>query len=215
MKKIITAIVVLMCLSACKVRIEVPEGGKVVSESGAISCASGQSCDIDVVDLFFDETFKAVPDSGYAFIQWQKKDRGLCGGSTTACRLYTSGFEGNAALMSFLNNNEIFYLSPQFNGLLASTGCTKFAGNSPFCVEGKAPSCDFSTEKAYQLASGMTYAEVVEIIGCHGELASWTSSGDTWIGIYQWRKTPPLVDLVITFTGKKGLDPTADTVTVY
>jgi len=54
----------LLSTTGCKLRIDVPEGGRVVSESGVFSCEPGQTCDIDINDFFFDETFKAVPDDG-------------------------------------------------------------------------------------------------------------------------------------------------------
>jgi hypothetical protein len=113
---ILSLIVVSLLLSACKIQIEVPAGGSVQSTSGAYSCASGKICDIDVVDLFFDEEFVASPESGYLFSGWVKKDRGFCGGNLSSCLLYTSGFEGIEALLSFLESpDETFYLSPTFS----------------------------------------------------------------------------------------------------
>ena len=107
-------IVLLMALSACKISITVPEGGSVATESGSLNCRAGSTCVVDVVDLFFDETFVARPAEGYRFAQWQKQHRGLCGGNSTSCRLFTSGFAGNDALLAFLGNNEVFFLNPVF-----------------------------------------------------------------------------------------------------
>ena len=42
-------------ISGCKIEIQVPSGGAVVSESGAYTCSSGSTCSIDVVDIFFDD----------------------------------------------------------------------------------------------------------------------------------------------------------------
>ena len=116
MRKFACIGVVLLCLglSACKVSITVPEGGSVVTESGTLNCRAGSTCMVDVVDLFFDETFVARPAEGYRFTQWQKQHRGLCGGNSTSCRLFTSGFAGNDALLAFLDNNEVFFLNPVF-----------------------------------------------------------------------------------------------------
>ncbi len=108
------ALLAMVTLAACKIQVTVPEGGKVVTETENFSCASGNTCEISVVDVFFDETFVAVPEDGYTFRQWRKRDRGLCGGSDQPCRLFTAGFTGNDALLAFLRTDEVFYLAPVF-----------------------------------------------------------------------------------------------------
>lgn len=114
-RNILTLIGVSLLLSACKIQIWVPAGGSVQTTSGAFSCAAGKICQLDVVDLFFDEAFVASPESGYFFTGWRKMNRGLCGGGMSACRIVTAGFEGNDSLISFLESpDEIFYLSPTF-----------------------------------------------------------------------------------------------------
>ena len=119
-----------LVLSACKVQVEVPTSGSVTTTSGAISCAAGDVCTVDVTDIYFDETFVAEPDEGFVFSGWKQKHRGFCGGNTAPCRLFTSGFEGNDALMAILENpEEVFYLEPAFQ----STGFNAlFIGHSFF-----------------------------------------------------------------------------------
>ena len=46
-------------IAGCKLEVIVPAGGRVVSESGNFSCDAGQSCTVDITDVFFDETFRA------------------------------------------------------------------------------------------------------------------------------------------------------------
>ena len=111
--KLVTSLLVLG-LTACKISITVPEGGSVSNESGAFVCNAGATCEVEVVDLFFDETFVAQPADGYRFRQWRRQDRGLCGGSSAACRLFTSGFAGNPALLAFLDRDDVFFLDPEF-----------------------------------------------------------------------------------------------------
>lgn len=115
-KKILAASAAALVLAGCKVEIKVPEGGRVITESGNIeACESGQTCIVDVVDIFFDETFVAEPAEGMMFSGWEKLDRGLCGGNTDPCRLFTANFEGNDTFMSFLENDqEVFFLNPTF-----------------------------------------------------------------------------------------------------
>lgn len=113
--KIISVICCLSILGACKVRIEVPDGGSVVTESGDFECRAMQTCDVDVVDIFFDKTFIATPKDGLYFDGWEKRDRGLFGDSYDPARIATSGFVDYAVLMSFLESDEVFYLTPTFS----------------------------------------------------------------------------------------------------
>ena len=73
-----TVAVTMLIAAGCKVQITVPEGGKVVSQSGAFECQSGEVCTIDIYDLFFDEEFAALPAPGFTFIKWKRVQRGLC-----------------------------------------------------------------------------------------------------------------------------------------
>ena len=60
-KKLFLTLLVIAVVSGCKVVVIVPEGGRVISESGAHVCNASESCEISVVDFFFDETFVAEP----------------------------------------------------------------------------------------------------------------------------------------------------------
>ncbi len=84
----ILILLVIVVLSGCKIIIQVPEGGQVVSRTDENNCSSGQECVIDVIngDIFSD-TFTAIPDTGYVFAGWKKDDKHLCGGSTAPCAL--------------------------------------------------------------------------------------------------------------------------------
>jgi hypothetical protein len=104
-------------------KINVPEGGSVTTDSGAYTCYSGQVCSITVSDTQFDENFIAVPDTGYRFTGWKKRPNGLCDWEPGSCRLWTSGFEGNEGLMSILGSDEVFYLVPTFQ--VSGGGCIR------------------------------------------------------------------------------------------
>ncbi|WP_133126062.1 hypothetical protein [Pseudohalioglobus lutimaris] len=104
----------LLTLTACKLSIQVPEGGTVSSASGGYSCSSNQTCDIDVNDIYFNETFTAQPSAGYQFTGWRKREKGLCGGRVADCELSTAGFADNPGLMNILESSESFYLEPGF-----------------------------------------------------------------------------------------------------
>lgn len=104
----------LLAMAGCKLHIVVPAGGEVLSQSGEYRCQAGQTCPIEVLDLFFDETFEAVPAEGYDFERWLNRERGFCGGNSDSCRLVTSGFAGNDILLSFLASDIVFFLQPIF-----------------------------------------------------------------------------------------------------
>mgnify|MGYP002152405754 CR=1 FL=1 len=113
--------VCLLALAGCKVSVEVPsQGGSVTTVSGDYSCTSGSSCVIDVSDTSFDQRFVAVPDDGYRFVAWKKRDRGFFGNSRNPeARLATTGFPGNDGLMSVLKSDDVFFLQPTFARLPA------------------------------------------------------------------------------------------------
>ena len=105
-------LVVIPSLAACKIQVTSPIQGGVSTKSGAISCPAASSCTIDVSDTNFDETFVAAPQDGYVFAGWKQ---GLCTGSTAPCKLATTGFENNNALMTLLASpDKVFYLEPTF-----------------------------------------------------------------------------------------------------
>ncbi len=106
-----------LLVAGCKIRIVVPNGGGVITVSDLVDCKAGQSCDVDVVDIFFDESFVAVPNDGFIFIGWKKAGRHFCGNKREPCDLFTSEFGGNDTLMGFLNSDEVFFLAPQFANL--------------------------------------------------------------------------------------------------
>ena len=108
---VLTAAVLLV---ACKIEIQVPRFGKVASESGAFDCEAEQTCEIDVVDQFFDETFSGEPGEGYRFVEWATFPGTFCGGASAPCRLTTAAFADHPHLLPFLDTDELFYLRPVF-----------------------------------------------------------------------------------------------------
>lgn len=113
-----TVLLGVVFLASCKLQIIVPEGGSVTTASGAYNCESGEVCNIDVVDFFFDQTFTAKPASGYSFKHWKKAHRRFCANDTKPCHVYTIGLNSNeeiAKIMAtFFDSEEVFYLQPVF-----------------------------------------------------------------------------------------------------
>lgn len=104
----------LAALAGCRIEIAVPDGGAVATRSGNYLCRTGDICTIDVVDLFFDETFETRTMAGYSFTGWRRQHRGLCGGSSKPCQLTAWQFAGNPALNALLQSDQLFYLEPEF-----------------------------------------------------------------------------------------------------
>ena len=102
-------------LQGCQLEIKVPNGGRVVTEDGSFACEANQTCTIDVVDLFFNQTFIAEPEPGYSFTGWRRRDGYFCGGLTEPCSLATAGFEDNDAGQAVLESDQTFFLQPRFS----------------------------------------------------------------------------------------------------
>jgi haloalkane dehalogenase len=104
----------LASVSGCKVQVQVPDNGRVTSVSGNYLCEASQTCEIEVIDLLFNETFIAEPAEGYQFDGWRREPSYLCGGRTNTCPIVTSGFEGSEVLMEILASDKVFFLEPVF-----------------------------------------------------------------------------------------------------
>lgn len=105
-------ILVALMLGACRISVEVPEGGYILSDSGNYDCvdpdgaplpaatpnsrdrqlhrpgeissqhAENYHCEIDVVDTTFDETLTAVAYEGWEFSHWRSAEGSLYGGAS-------------------------------------------------------------------------------------------------------------------------------------
>ena len=105
----------LALLAGCKIEIEAPVEGSVTTTSSAIECAAGQTCTIDIADTYFDETFEAVPATGWQFAGWKTGPNALCGDSLEPCNYSTTMFQGNEDIDAFLENQDIVLsLQPVF-----------------------------------------------------------------------------------------------------
>jgi hypothetical protein len=100
-------------LAGCKLEITTPPvGGRLIHEGGYI--LPGKRVTFDVYDIYYDETWTAVPDAGYVFAGWKQQSNGLCGGGFEPCHLTTVGFDKYEFLTAILESDEVFYLEPVF-----------------------------------------------------------------------------------------------------
>ena len=114
-KLAVSGVLFLALLSGCKIQVQVPNNGRVATISGSYLCEASQTCEIEVVDVLFNETFVAEPAEGFHFEGWRREALYLCGGLSTPCPLVTSGFQGIEILMEFLTSDEVWFLEPVFN----------------------------------------------------------------------------------------------------
>jgi Divergent InlB B-repeat domain len=99
--KVISIAALLLFIQGCKITQIVPAEGAIVSRTGAHDCAAGQTCIIDIPGVPFSDTFTAVPNPGYRFVEWKKQSGSLCWGSTNpSCAL-----EGISTELTSLNND--------------------------------------------------------------------------------------------------------------
>ena len=130
LNQLVIALLLGAMLSACRIEIKTPTSGAVSTTSGNIDCAVGQLCDIDLVDIYFDEEFIARPASGFVFEEWQDANGQLCRGEAGTCSVSTAVFAGNDFFEKLLSyQNIVAHLTPVFR----STGFhTLFIGHSFF-----------------------------------------------------------------------------------
>ena len=110
--KLISAIA-LAALAGCRLEVVVPEGGRVVSESGRYDCDELFVCSGEVTDSSFEETFTALPDPGYRFVEWSGTDSTVCEGSTESCKLRMLDLPPTIR-RSLLNSDMVARLVPIF-----------------------------------------------------------------------------------------------------
>jgi hypothetical protein len=103
----------LILLAGCRVIVQVPEGGQVVSDQGLV-CSAGETCAIDVADTRYAENFEAVADTGYVFSQWHQSNGYLCGGSSVTCAVRTAFMGGYPSLIALLDSEIEVSLQPVF-----------------------------------------------------------------------------------------------------
>lgn len=115
-------VVLAILLSAgCKVEITSPPNGRVIRDNGNY-IPPGVVSTRDVYDIYYDETWMAVPDEEYIFVGWKKRFRGFCGGSIEPCHLTTADFYKYESLMAILESDEVFYLEPVYEKKNACVG---------------------------------------------------------------------------------------------
>ena len=212
----------VVTLAACRVNFVVPEGGEVVfPEYPGQKCPAGKPCWVHVVDFHFDATAVAVPAAGYKFKHWKKGNRRFCGGSEEPCRLTTTPFTGEWIPIIqpfFYNPEEQFYLEPVFEKVGSTGGsCSVYVGNTPFCDEGKLPTCEVTRAQGFEISAGMTYEQVVRILGCHGEFSKTMRVGNVILADYAWSDFTklPYVTIIVQFESNNGGVPRVARVGIY
>jgi len=101
-------------LSGCLLEVYVPEGGRVVTLSGSLDCGPGETCQVEVPDTNFDETFRALPDSEMVLDGWRRGRGYFNPGNKDSFRAVTEAFGSFPSLLSVLESDQVFFLEPIF-----------------------------------------------------------------------------------------------------
>lgn len=102
-------------VAGCKLAVLVVEGGHVESQSGAMNCAEGRNCLVEINASDFSDTFTAISREGYRFSRWYDGAYFLCGGSTNpTCVIDNSGTADDAGMQAIIASNATFYIMPVF-----------------------------------------------------------------------------------------------------
>ena len=194
--RLILAVLFLASVSACKVQVQVPDNGRVTSVSGNYLCEVSQTCEIEVIDLLFNETFIAEPARGYQFDGWRQELGYLCGGQTNTCPVATSLFEGCEACMEVLASDVTVFLEPVFTvcklpdgEIVVQTAAAgiKFVRTPSACFDSLH---DYNFEPNYVNVFGLRYHYIDE--GPRdGEIVFMLHGQPTWS--YLYRKMIPVL----------------------
>jgi predicted secreted Zn-dependent protease len=138
-------------LMGSKLIIQVPEGGSVVSSSGLVACAAGETCTVDLSAEEFAETFTAVAEPGYAFDHWRDRAGAVCRGSRDAyCEELDNGpFSDFSESRSRLRQGATMTMTPAFT----ARGHTSAQAKPRFSIS------SFHTTRYYQV-KGNTLEEI-------------------------------------------------------
>jgi FG-GAP-like repeat len=119
--RIVPLTLMLLFLSGCKLAVILVEGGKVQSTlSGTCqitptSPPTGTVCIHKVTDTTYADSFTAVPDSGWEFVNWNSGNGFFCADSTNAeCAVSNVLLAGNSFAETIVASDQMFYLMPVF-----------------------------------------------------------------------------------------------------
>ena len=111
--RILFAICTAGLLSACRLELTVPPGGRV--EGFFLhGCGEAQTCTITVDHHNFREDFSALPAEGYRFAGWKRGDGHFCSGRVETCSLSSRDSAGTALERLLRDGEATFYLEPVF-----------------------------------------------------------------------------------------------------
>lgn len=124
------AVSAVVILAGCKVAVIVVEGGEVQSVSSG-TCLSGSVCLHEVSDTNYVETFTAVPDTGWEFVEWNSGGDfflGCADPASPVCVVSNMGTAGNPLVEAVVASDKVFYLKPIFEP--ASDPILNYAGSA-------------------------------------------------------------------------------------
>ena len=111
----------LAVLTGCRLEIAVDAGGRIVSASGQYDCDRNQTCQWDITDNQFEDTFTAIADPGYLFVGWSATESTVCEGTDGSCTLRLLDLPPTLR-RSVFNSDMLARLVPIFEEPVSVTG---------------------------------------------------------------------------------------------
>lgn len=173
--KIALILVIPVLTTACKLAVIAVEGGEVQSNASG-TCIARAICIIEVTDPEFAETFTAVADNGWSFVQWNSGHRFFCGDSTDPdCTLSFAGHEDPEAVQDMVDSAETFYLMPIFKMV------EDIPGKDTVLADGK-------EWAQVDLFTGLSWIDISAVCSvdngvCSGVLNGYNMTGWTWASL--------------------------------
>ncbi len=80
--RVAVALFAVLSIGGCKLAVMVSSHGSVLSASGTRDCTGPDYCEFQISDAGFSESFTAVPQPGFSFVEWQDGNGFICADST-------------------------------------------------------------------------------------------------------------------------------------
>lgn len=163
--KILVTLALSVVITGCKLTVIVGEGGTVESASTTRNCAAGSTCEFEVSEANFTETFTAVPLPGYKFKGWQSGAGFLCWNNKgPTCALSNTVFKDVPAIQSILKSDAVFSVRPVFSSIANAKRVAKdAAGRVLGEVMALKNGTDAAVRQVYKDKKGKEHGYMVEV----------------------------------------------------